>query len=278
MYIAPNKLCCLDAACTLLKSAEKLKILTITCHYLEDEERRIETGEEGLQIDKVFTGLFGRLPEQRRSNPLFLTSLTLQHVDLKEFKSNYGSVIIFEDLKKLHLYNCWRPDVLLEALKYPAKGRVPRLEELIINDVQGEGEDQLSSSLDSFLGSFKGLKSLKLQLVNTGVLPAIRDIVWHGETLEKLYIGVREAPREEDTPHTSYEKLKEIQELCGSLPQLKQLAFSMDDWPGAASCTFGKGEKYIEFEQNVLVSLSLEISTQNKKNALCNDQTRYRCP
>ncbi|CAI6238509.1 unnamed protein product [Periconia digitata] len=253
LLLMPNADCCLDAAGLLVRSAKKTKIFKFNGDELDDSVRRISTNEEGEVTDPVFTKVLSHL-KQPGAQPMQLTCLSLYNVDLEHCKTSYATVINFSTLKKLRLLYCWRLELFLECMMSPDHDYAPRLEQFMILNVQDDHEHQLPSILDSFLGYFRGLKDLQLQLVNPGVLPAVRNITRHGETLERLSVNVRKEPRSVTPEFTSYSAPLELTQLCTSLPNLTQLAISIEEWPEAVETSLSPEEG--SFEQDVVAPLS----------------------
>ncbi|PVH93655.1 hypothetical protein DM02DRAFT_619146 [Periconia macrospinosa] len=253
LYFHPKQMCCLDTAKMMLKHAKRVKILKLSNDKLSDEIKQTSTNDEGVVTDPVFTKLFSHFKEPG-VDPLRLTSLSFRHVDFEQTKANYAQVMVFENLKRLRLNNCYGPELFLESMMQPERGCTARLEELIIRNHQGDREHQLPQTLDAFLASFKGLKNLQLWLVNPGVLPAPRSITWHGETLETLYVGVRIRPRDPKGNWESYTGPDQLKQLATSLPHLKQLALSIADWPNVMQCQIGLTSS--DFDTNILSPLA----------------------
>jgi hypothetical protein len=251
LHFEPSCKGCLDGARIVLERAKNVKKFKLSGYCLDTADRRIATSEEGVISDPVFTALFGHLREPG-SQPLQLTTLSLDFIDLTECKVNYANVLSFETLKKLRLRQCWRPDLFLDCMMYPNHGRATRLEELVIEDPEAEDERLVSSMLDRFLKHSKGLKNLQLYLTNAGTLPTLENIVWHGDTLEKLLVSVRKQPRSRNGNYESYTAPEQLAQLCASMPQLKQLALSIAEWPVSMDCKLHKDE--VGFKEKILVS------------------------
>ena len=250
LHFEPNCKGCLDGAKMVLERAKNVKKLKLSGFCLDSADKRISTNDEGVISDPVFTALFGHL-KAPGVQPLRLTNLSLDIIDLTECKVNYANVFLFEDLKKLRLRNCWRPDLFLDCMMHPNHGRATRLEELIIENHEDESERLLNSTLDRFLKHNKGLKNLQLYLNNIGTLPTLENIIWHGDTLEKLFICVRKQPRDPAGNYESYTAPDQLAQLCGAMSQLKQLALSLADWPVSMDCKLHKDKN--GFKEKILV-------------------------
>jgi hypothetical protein len=258
LHFEPSCKSCLVSARMILERAKNVKKFKLSGFCLDKADRRIITSDEGVISDPVFTALFGHLKEPG-AQPLQLTSLSLDIVDLTQCKVNYANVLSFETLKRLRLRKCWRPDLFLDCMMYPNHGRATRLEELVIENPEDENERLLNSTLDRFLKHNKGLKNLQLYLKNAGTLPTLENIIWHGDTLEKLFVCVRKQPFSRNGNHESYTAPDQLAQLCASMPQLKQLALSIAEWPVSMDCKLHRDEA--GFKEKILVSLFISSFT-----------------
>ncbi|KAF2705069.1 hypothetical protein K504DRAFT_449117 [Pleomassaria siparia CBS 279.74] len=251
LHFEPRCHDCLDYARTVLDRAKSVKKLKLSGYYISD--RRVTMNDEGAYNDVVFSRLFGHLKEPGTPS-LRLTSLSLSGIDLTECKVNYANVLHFETLKKLRILNCWRPDLFLDCSMYPNQGRAIRLEDFILQNHECNDERLVNSTLDRFLKHNKGLKNLQLYLQNDGSLPTLENIIWHGDTLEKLFVCVRKDPHDPNGDHVSYTTPDQLAQLCAAMPKLKQLALSLDDWPVSMDCKLHKDKD--GFKEKILASSS----------------------
>jgi hypothetical protein len=251
LHFEPSCNDCIEGAKLVLEKAKNVKKFKLSGFCLDNSYRRISSNDEGVISDPLFTALFSHLKEPG-AQPLQLTRLSLDLIDLTECKVNYANVLSFETLKRLRLRNCWRPDLFLDCMMHPNHGRATRLQELIIENHEDENERLLNSTLDRFLKHSKGLTNLQLYLMNIGTLPTLENIIWHGDTLEKLFVCVRRQPRDPTGNHESYTAPDQLAQLCSSMPQLKQLALSFPDWPVSMDCKLHKDKA--GFKEKILVS------------------------
>ncbi|KAF1981512.1 hypothetical protein K402DRAFT_398494 [Aulographum hederae CBS 113979] len=187
------------------------------------------TGQVG---DIVFSSIF-----KHRSNPTFapmmLSSLYLEKVDLSYCKSTWCTAMSFGKLKTLQLRECIRPDLLLDALLFPLHGVAAELKHFNFFHSEALGERLIIPAIDRFLGSFTGLMTLQLRVVNDGTLPTIATLARHAETLETLYLstwiymGKYKSWAEADQLARLFKDMKNLKELA--MP-FHQLPLALDPW------------------------------------------------